>query len=128
MNSLPNKDYIKIRMEGNDLYRTLTDSKKGKGPVYTKDTLKLKFPILAKESKLFFSYLCDPKPNILLFNAILRLMQAIKTEKIESLKGQDYLSSLVFYTMMTDKVKRAEIEKEKGLYLDEILKWIEDNC
>lgn len=126
--SLPNKDYITIRMQGNDLYRTLTDSKKGKGPVYTKEILAKKFPVLAKESKLFFNYLCDPKPNILLFNAILRLMQAIKTEKIELLKGQDYLSSITFYMMMTDKVKREEIEKEKGLSLDDILNWIEDNC
>jgi len=128
MEHLPNKDYITIRTQGNDLYRTLTDSRKGKGPVYTKDTLKLKFPLLYSQSNLFFSYLCEPKPNILLFNALLRLFQAVKESKIDPVKGKEYISSVTFYMMMTDEKKRGEIEKEKGLSLNEILKWIEDNC
>ena len=125
---LPSKDYINIRIQGNDMFRLLTDCRKGKGPIYTKDTLKIKFPILYKESSYFFDYLYNKDCNILMFNAILRLMQAIKTEIIDVTTGEKYLGAITFFMSMTDPSKKQDMEREIGITEQFILDWITNNC
>lgn len=126
--SLPVKDYVNIRIQGNDMYRLLNNCRKGKGSVYTKDSLKTKFPILYKESSLFFEYLYKEDCNILMFNAVLRLMEAIKNKVIDIPTGEKYLGSLVFFMSMTDLSKKSQMEKDFEVTEAFILNWIENNC